>query len=162
MSTVYCPHSNPSIEIIGGLCENRNQIILTGDFNCKHPELGDEQTNPTGTKLITDTQKNNLTLINDGTLTLTNNLGKEEYVNIHPFLIKWMRKQRQFHKADWIDINFAIRPTMTKTTLNKMTITEEEIDNYVNTLDTYNYKCRRWKGSHQIHQMELYWFTNRN
>ena len=29
-----------------------------------------------------------------------------------------------FHKADLIDINFAIRSTMTKTTLNKMTITE--------------------------------------
>ena len=44
-----------------------------------------------------------------------------------------MRKQL-FHKADWIDINFAIRSTMTKTTLNKMTITEDEIDNYVDTL----------------------------
>ena len=41
---------------------------------------------------------------------------------------------RLFHKADWIDINFAIRSTMTKTTLNKMTITEDEIDNYVDTL----------------------------
>ena len=41
---------------------------------------------------------------------------------------------RLFHKADWMDINFAIRSTMTKTTLNKMTITEEEIDNYVDTL----------------------------
>ena len=39
-----------------------------------------------------------------------------------------------FHKADWIDINFAIRSTMTKTTLNKMTITVDEIDNYVDTL----------------------------
>ena len=60
---------------------------------------------------------------------------------------------RLFHKADWIDFNFAIRPTMTKTTLNKMTITEDEIDNYVDTLT---------KGSHQIHQTELYWFANRN
>ena len=25
---------------------------------------------------------------------------------------------RLFHKADWIDINFAIRSTMTKTTLD--------------------------------------------
>ena len=41
---------------------------------------------------------------------------------------------RLFHKADWIDINFAIRSRMTKTTLNKMTITEDEIDNYVDTL----------------------------
>ena len=41
---------------------------------------------------------------------------------------------RLFHKADWIDINFAIRSTMTKTTLNKMTVTEDEIDNYVGTL----------------------------
>ena len=35
---------------------------------------------------------------------------------------------RLFHKADWIDINFAIRATMTKI------ITEDEIDNYVDTL----------------------------
>ena len=41
---------------------------------------------------------------------------------------------RLFHKADWIEINFAIRSTMAKTTLNKMTITEDEIDNYVDTL----------------------------
>ena len=39
---------------------------------------------------------------------------------------------RLFHKAHWMD--FAIRSTMTKTTLNKMTITEDEIDNYVDTL----------------------------
>ena len=35
---------------------------------------------------------------------------------------------RLFHKADWIDINFAIRATMAKI------ITEDEIDNYVYTL----------------------------
>ena len=41
---------------------------------------------------------------------------------------------RLFHKVDWIDINVAIRSTMTNTKLNKMTITEDEIDNYVDTL----------------------------
>ena len=40
---------------------------------------------------------------------------------------------RLFHKAHWMDINFAICSTMTKTILNKMTITEDEIDNYVDT-----------------------------
>ena len=44
------------------------------------------------------------------------------------------KKVRLFHKADWIDINFAICSTMTKTTLNKMNITEDEIDKYVDTL----------------------------
>ena len=39
-----------------------------------------------------------------------------------------------FHKANWIDINFSIRTTMTKTTLNKRNVTEDEIDNYVGTL----------------------------
>ena len=39
-----------------------------------------------------------------------------------------------FHKADWIDINFSIRITMTETTLNKRTVTEDEIDNYMDTL----------------------------
>ena len=41
---------------------------------------------------------------------------------------------RLFHKASWVDINFAIRTTITKTTLNKMAITEDEIDNYVDAL----------------------------
>ena len=41
---------------------------------------------------------------------------------------------RLFHKANWIDINFSIRTTMTKTTLNKRNVTEDEIDNYVDTL----------------------------
>ena len=41
---------------------------------------------------------------------------------------------RLFHKADRIEINFAIRSTITNTSLNKMTITEDEIDNYVDTL----------------------------
>ena len=41
---------------------------------------------------------------------------------------------RLFHKADWIDINFSIRTTVTKTTLNKRNVTEDEIDNYVDTL----------------------------
>ena len=49
LSTVYCPHANPSIELIDGLYENRDQVILTGDFNCKHPELGNDQTNTSGT-----------------------------------------------------------------------------------------------------------------
>ena len=41
---------------------------------------------------------------------------------------------RLFHKADWIDINFSIRTTMMETTLNKRNVTEDEIDNYVDTL----------------------------
>ena len=41
---------------------------------------------------------------------------------------------RLFHKANWIDINFSIRTTMTKTTLNKRNVTEDEIDNYVDIL----------------------------
>ena len=32
VSTVYCPHANPSVKLIDGLCETRDQIILTDDF----------------------------------------------------------------------------------------------------------------------------------
>ena len=78
VSTVYCPHGNPSIELIDGLCEIRDQVILTGDFNCKHPEIGNDQTKSSGTRLTTVTQNNNLTLINDGTPTYTNASGKED------------------------------------------------------------------------------------
>ena len=78
VSIVYCPHANPSVELIDGLCENRDQIILTGDFNSKHPELGNDQTKPSGTRLATATQNNNLTFINDGTPTFLTRLGKED------------------------------------------------------------------------------------
>ena len=157
VSTVYCLHANPSLELIDGLCESRDQVILTGDFNCKHSELGNDQTT------TNVTQNNNLTLINDGTPTYRNASGKEDvndlifisqptvpsfrdfWVGDHfiingvfsykPIYNKMNEKTvRLFHKADWMDINFAIRSTMTKTTLNKMTITEDEIDNYVDTL----------------------------
>ena len=69
VSTVYCPHGNPSIELIDGLCENMDQVILAGDFNCKHPELGNDQTNSSGSRLTTVKQNNNMTLVNDGTPT---------------------------------------------------------------------------------------------
>ena len=168
MSTVYCPHANPSVELIDGLCENRDQIILTGDFNSKHPELGNDQTKPSGTRLVTATQNNNLTLINDGTPTFLTRLGKEDINDLifisqsiipnfrdfwvgddhgsYHFVINGVfsytpiynkmneKTVRLFHKADWIDINFSIRTTMTKTTLNKRNVTEDEIDNYVDTL----------------------------
>ena len=168
VSTVYCPHANPSIELIDGLCENRDLVILTGDFNCKHPELGNDQTTTSGTRLTTVTQNNDLTLINDGTPTCRNASGKEDVNDLifisqpivpnfrgfwvgddngsdhfiingvfsyKPIYDKMSEKTvRLFHKADWIDFNFAIRSTMTKTTLNKMTITGDEIDNYVDTL----------------------------
>ena len=168
VSTVYCPHANPSVELIDGLCENRDQIILTGDFNSKHAELGNDQTKPSGTRLVTATQNNNLTLINDGTPTFLTRLGKEDVNDLifisqsiipnfrdfwvgddhgsdhfiingvfsyTPIYNKMNEKTvRLFHKADWIDINFSIRTTMTKTTLNKRNVTEDEIDNYVDTL----------------------------
>ena len=69
---------------------------------------------------------------------------------------------RLSHKADWIDIDFVIRSTMTKTTLNKMTITKDEIDNYVDTLINTITSAIAEKSSHQIHQKKLYWFANRN
>ena len=62
--TVYCPYGNPSTELSDGLCENRAQVILTGDFTCKHPELGNDQTNYSGTRFKTVIQNNNLTLTN--------------------------------------------------------------------------------------------------
>ena len=129
---------------------------MTGDFNCQHPQLGNDQTNTCGTRLTTVTQNNNLTLINDGTPTYRNASGKagvndlifisqptipdfsdfwvgddkgsDHFIingvfSYMPIYIKMNEKTvRLFHKADWIDIKFAIRSTMTKTTLNKMTI----------------------------------------
>ena len=84
------------------------------------------------------------------------------FSHISPFIIKMNEKTvGLFHEADWIDINFAIRSTMAKTTLNKMTITEDEIDNYVDAL-TNTITRPSLKRFPQIHQTELYWFANRN
>ena len=114
---------------------------MTGDFNCEHPELGNDQTNSYGTRHITATQKNNLRFINDGTPTFTNNFGKEDVNELifisqqilpNPplgsdhFIINGMfsftpvynkmneKTVRLLHKVDWSDTNFAIRTTMTK------------------------------------------------
>ena len=67
---------------------------------------------------------------------------------------------RLFHKAERIDINFAIRSTMTKTTLNKMTITEDEIDNYVDTLTNTITSAIAEKVPTK--SIKLYRFVNRN
>ena len=69
---------------------------------------------------------------------------------------------RLFHEADWIDINFSIRSTMTKTTFNKMTITEDEIGNYVDTLTNTITSAITEKVPTKTHQTELHWFANRN
>ena len=78
VSTVYYPQANPSAELIDRLCENRDQIISAGDFNSKHPELGNDQAKHSGTRLVTATQNNNLALINDGTPAFLTRLGKED------------------------------------------------------------------------------------
>ena len=69
ISTVYCPHGNPSMELIDGMCDNREQIILTADLKSKHPELGNDHPNSSEHLLINSIQKDNLTLVNDGTPT---------------------------------------------------------------------------------------------
>ena len=98
VSTVYCPRGNPSIELIDGLCEDRDQVILTDDFKCKHLELGNDQTNSSGTRLTTVTQNNNLTLINDGTAIYTNASGKED-VNDHIFISQPTKARRAFRPS---------------------------------------------------------------
>ena len=125
VSTVYCPHGNPSIELIDGLCENRDQVILTGDFNCKHPELGNDPTNSSGTRLTTVTQ-NNLTLINDGTPTYTNASSKEDVNDLIFISQPTVPNFRDF----WVDYNgsdhfiingvFSYKPIYNKT--NEKTI----------------------------------------
>ena len=67
---------------------------------------------------------------------------------------------RLFHKAHWMDINFAIRSTMTKTIFNKMTITEDEIDNYVDTLTNTITSAIAEKVPTKT--IKFYWFANRN
>ena len=163
VSTVYCPHSKSSVELIDGLCENRDQIFLTGDFNCKHPELGNDETNSSGTRLITATRKNNLAL-NDGTPTLTNNFDKEDVNDVifisqpiipefrdiwvgddlgsDHFIINGLFSYTSiYNKMNEKTVRLFhkpcwidIRTTMTTTTPNKIIIAEDEIDNYVDTL----------------------------
>ena len=128
-------------QLINGLCENRDQVILTGDFNCKHPELGNDQTNSSGTRLITATQKNNLTLINDGTPTLTNNFVKEDVNDLIFISQPIIPEFRDFWLGDDLGSDHFI------------------INGVFSCIIMYSHS---WKGSRQILQTELYWLANRN
>ena len=83
ISTLYCPSGHPSMELIDGLCKDRDQVILTGDFNSHHTELGNDHTTCSGNTLLTAIENNHMTLINDGTPTYCNAItGKEGILDL--------------------------------------------------------------------------------
>ena len=58
---------------------------------------------------------------------------------------------------------YSIRPAaLTSTTINKMTITEDEIDNYVDTLTNTINNAIAEKVPTKSMKPELYWCANRN
>ena len=123
ISTVYCPHGNPSMELIDGLTKNNDQFILTGDFNSKHPDIGNDQSDPSGDKLIDYTLKNNLTLINDGTPTFISDItGNEDILDLMFISQATIPNFRDFwvgddHGSDHFIINgvFSYTPIYNKT-----------------------------------------------
>ena len=48
ISTIYCPKGSPSVEILEGLLEGRERVVLTGDFNIRHTDYGHDITNKGG------------------------------------------------------------------------------------------------------------------
>ena len=102
ISTVYCPSGHPSMELIDGLCEDRDQVILTGDFNSKHIELGNKVNNGSGLTLLEATERNHLTLINDGTPTyIKATSGKEDILDLM-FISKTIRP---YFRDFWVGDN---------------------------------------------------------
>ena len=65
VSTIYCPHGNPSTDLIDNISKINLNSIIMGDFNSKHHVLGSSKINKSGTTLLNSITKNDLFLIND-------------------------------------------------------------------------------------------------
>ena len=79
ITTIYCPHKNPSEELIEKISKRYKNTIITGDFNSKHENLGHDTADIHGKKLIEVTEKNELTKLNDNQPTYTNETtGKQD------------------------------------------------------------------------------------
>ena len=81
ISTIYCPKGSPSIELIEGLLDGRENVVLTGDFNSKHQDLGNDKQDKSGHDLVEVTRKLGMTLINAGTPTYRNDKTGKDDVN---------------------------------------------------------------------------------
>jgi exonuclease III len=50
--TLYCPTGNPNINLLNTILNHHDNIILTGDFNVKHEDIGYTSSNKQGRTLI--------------------------------------------------------------------------------------------------------------
>ena len=83
ITTIYCPKKNPSEELIEKISKRYKNTIITGDFNCRHENLGHDKADKHGNTLIKVTEKNELTKINDNQPTYTNDrTGKQDVKDI--------------------------------------------------------------------------------
>ena len=65
IATIYCPHKNPSHEIINTICTRHDSTVITGDFNCRHENFGHDTADKHGKLLIQYTEDHNFTKLND-------------------------------------------------------------------------------------------------
>jgi len=82
ISTIYCPRGYPSVEILEGLLEGRERVVLTGDFNIRHTDYGHDITNKGGEVLHNMTTKHHLTLANDDTPTFISHNGTHNKLDL--------------------------------------------------------------------------------
>ena len=72
ITTIYCPHKNPSEELIDKICNRYKNTIITGDFNSKHENFGHDTADKHGNNLVNITETNEFTKLNDNQPTYTN------------------------------------------------------------------------------------------
>ena len=100
IATIYCPHKNPSHEIINTICTRHDNTIITGDFNCRHENFGHDTADKHGKLLIQYTEDNNFSKLNDNEPTYINDhTGKEDVKDLIFASPTMMKSFKDF----WVD-----------------------------------------------------------
>ena len=83
IATIYCPRKFASNEIINAIAARHDNTIITGDFNSRHPDLGHEESDASGRRLIEIMDRHNYTKLNDNEPTYTNDTtGRQDVKDI--------------------------------------------------------------------------------
>ena len=89
---MYSPQKKPSQEILEGIIRRHKNIIITGDFNSKHEDIGHANSDDSGRALI-NTKAHKYTILNDNEPTYTNDRTGEQDVKDLMFSSREMAKK---------------------------------------------------------------------
>ena len=84
ITTIYCPHGQPSTELITEITKRNPKTIITGDFNSKHEDFGHDKSDKSGRNLVHITNQYKYTKLNDNQPTYTDDrTGKEDVKDLY-------------------------------------------------------------------------------